>query len=655
MRRILAVLLVLLLTSLGSVAYADSIYYPNPNATEPSSGDFGGDHWIAAPASSRFDACLSIVGRYNKKGELTDKQKAMLSNEGSGGDFYDLAQLLTSVEQSGKPSWAENWPITSAGTQMSLLVMYYGESHVWYGTITHEQVMAAQHAFDTIFGGGSIDPGDSGIDGQSLYWVGGTGRTLGDGRSVKNFVYNLIFDSELQERIDYYHEQYPYMIIPKSKYFNQSGSNVDSSGFMYGNNYIYLCKERASFPPDFTSFTITNGCVIITYKQNSFVASGSTFAVNLGYASSNVSNVATNTIGFVSNSSGNDYYLNTGKAPVEDPTNHWPEPTNPTPQPEPDPPDVPGPPDLPGPPENPTIDPPNPEPEPTGTSPVDYTPWLRAILNALNRLIGDLASHCLHIRSYMRTCANYLGGCFSHLEGYMHDLAEWLAEQLKWDVDIQGYDDAYLRNLLSQIYSRLGDLDSAVSDLSAQLGDIYVRLGDLDSAISDLSAQLGDIYVRLGQILAKIGSGGGRPTTEPEIDDGFDFWQWLLDLITNKLGDIITDFVGDIGGFLNELISKFPFSIPWDIMAYLALLDANRVTPVITFVIPAIDGWWPEQQLVIDLAPFDDAMAAVRSMMLIVWGFILVMKTDWLGKVFDDAVQVVVGFFDRLAGHGSGA
>ena len=351
--------------------------------------------------------------------------------------------------------------------------------------------------------------------------------------------------------------------------------------------------------------------------------------------------------------------------PTVPPVNNWPDPPT---TPNPSPPDVPSPtddptpqpdpPTLPNPGTDVTVDPYTPDPDPptnpvitydpnpTGTA-ADYRPWLDAIL-ALLRMIntsirdgfgdlrGYLTEHCDHIREQIHddvvtlglkvsnavnngfvgferwlqgTFAGYfideldyvIGQQFAELEDYLHSLFQWLASQFDYSFGGSVYDDSSVVNWLRRIYSQLGGASP-------------------------------------------------NPGIGDDPDDGFDWWSWLIGLISDAIGGIVTDLVGDIGGFIAAVAEKFPFSIPADIVAYLTLLDAPRQTPRFVITIPAISGWWASFDFTIDFSPFDTAMATVRSMVLIWWGFVLVMKTDWLGSVFDDAASMVTGFFDRITG-----
>lgn len=300
-----------------------------------------------------------------------------------------------------------------------------------------------------------------------------------------------------------------------------------------------------------------------------------------------------------------------GSLSAQEPTGpgNWPDPPeNPTP---------PEPPTVPDPPENPEPDPPDPpiaptpppiEPPtnviiPTGTTPADYTPWLRAILEQLQTLTSELANHCVHLQEEMQisvnelqdtliridtSLENHIWDLFNGLEDYMHDLAVWLADQLDYNVNVDPYDDSSVLYWLRQIYSRLGNKPKP-------------------------------------------------PTTimDPDPTEPFDFWAWLLDLVNKIVGEIITDLVGDVAGLLDAFKSKFPFSIPWDIAALLALFDGVRATPQFTVRLPAVEGWYDEIVFNIDLTPYNSVAAVCRAAVNIWWVMCLVMRTDWMLGVMD--------------------
>ena len=316
------------------------------------------------------------------------------------------------------------------------------------------------------------------------------------------------------------------------------------------------------------------------------------------------------------------YAQSTEPDPPSGPGN-WPDPpTDPEP---PEPPTVPQPPENPepDPPEPPVAPtPPSPEPPtnvviPTGTTPQDYTPWLRAILEQLQTLTDELAVHCVHLQEEMQisvnelqdtlisqfnSLENHIWDLFNGLEDYMHDLAVWLADQLDYNVNVDPYDDTSVLYWLRQIYYRLGNLPKSPTNI-----------------------------------------------LDPDPTEPFDFWAWLMNLIADTVGGIIGDLVGDVAGLLDLFKDKFPFSIPWDIAALLALLDGTRATPVFDVKLVAVPGWWNETTFRIDLTPFNSVASACRTMVNIVWVMCLVMRTDWMLANMGDSTSFGERFARKVA------
>ena len=309
------------------------------------------------------------------------------------------------------------------------------------------------------------------------------------------------------------------------------------------------------------------------------------------------------------------------------------DPTVPT-EPDPDPPTYYTPPT----PDPPSTDPPYDPTEPTGTSPTDYTPWLRAILLALGGISSDLATHCQHLQAQMKSqatriiqginnqlvnlgasingaigdWAKWLGDCLGEglntLTDNLYDLFHWLAEQFDFTFSADPYDDSGIIGWLRRIYNRLGNG--------------------------------GDPKHYAPTIL--------DPGSEGE-EEPFDFWAWLLERIASILGGVLGGATDAVSTLLDGIRGKFPFSIPWDIMAILGLLSGNRAIPVFTFTIPAIQGWWSEIPIRVDLTPYDSAATACRSMVLIWWALVLAMKTTWL--INDVLGAVSAGIVGRFTGR----
>ena len=373
-------------------------------------------------------------------------------------------------------------------------------------------------------------------------------------------------------------------------------------------------------------YTSTRHCYIsLSSSSDAWTFNGSTFTYQKPENFNPIFNTVTDGHDDVSNYDEQGLIYDSGGGTEPDPPQgpgNWPDPPS-----DPEPPE---PPTVPDPPENPEPDPPDPpiaptppSPEPptnviipTGTTPQDYTPWLRAILEQLQTLTSELANHCVHLQEEMQisvnelqdtliridnSLENHIWDLFNGLEDYLHDLAVWLADQLDYNVNVDPYDDSSVLYWLRKIYSRLGNKPNP-------------------------------------------------PTTimDPDPTEPFDFWAWLLNLINNIVGEIITDLVGDVAGLLDAFKSKFPFSIPWDIAALLTLFDGVRATPQFTVRLPAVQGWYNEIVFNIDLTPYNSVAAVCRAAVNIWWVMCLVMRTDWMLGVMDRASSFAERFVRKV-------
>lgn len=662
----------------------------------------GGNSGIVVSATNNFDAALWAIGRWNTKIQLSHEMFVKLSNEGSGGHFYELATAFHSYAEVGTP----NWPNAAAveGYAISL-----GSDNVWLATVPSSLISDARRDYNTVLNGGSLGGGGGGAVTGDVLVFSGVPRYTGNSSSRFGIcVPSYSSTSEIYRYAgtssDWQSESFRFIGNPLTVYFPVAV--FESTDFLTRfplSEYDYWLMVRFNTTGVLQGWELCAGKnPSVSYGTNSVGAPGTqyvssvTFSEGASLAQSSLtktdwatvhyaydgsslsfSGLSSDSFGSIGLSSTTSSFSLTGSSvrqllhvggfagggggggnnwPTDDPT-PTPDPPE-VPQPSDDPVVEPDPPELPNPVSYPVSDPYTPDPDPP-TNPVitydpnptgdatDYRPWLNAILVLLRKInttvsdgFGDLrgwlTNHCDHIREQIHddsvdlgvhvqtaiqngfvsferwlqgTFAGFfvdqldyvIGQQFSELESYLYDLFHWLASQFDFTFGGESYDDSSVLYWLRRIYARLS-------------------------------------------------SGAPNPGEGGTVDKGFDWWGWLLGLITDALSPIITDFVGDVGGFLATLADVFPFSIPGDIVAYLTLLDAARETPRFVVTIPAVEGWWQSFDYEIDLSPFDDAMGVVRGMYLIYWGLILLMKTDWLGGVFDFATRAVVQFFDKITG-----
>lgn len=211
------------------------------------------------------------------------------------------------------------------------------------------------------------------------------------------------------------------------------------------------------------------------------------------------------------------------------------------------------------------------------TTTVDLTP----ILEAIRTVNSNIISYGDAINADFDTLSNNIAGYFDTFTGYFGDWMDTISGQL------QTWNEQFL---------------------------IEIR---------NVESWLESIFYK---------AGGGNSPSEPDIsvDDG-SWWDWLSGILETLLGDL-PSAVTELSGTFDGLHTLFPFSIPWDLAAMLALFVSEPVTPV--FDIPMPYGYANGAALVasvhVDLSQWDGVMSAVRSVELVAFAAGLALKTRQL-------------------------
>lgn len=210
----------------------------------------------------------------------------------------------------------------------------------------------------------------------------------------------------------------------------------------------------------------------------------------------------------------------------------------------------------------------------TTTTTVDLTPILDAI-----RLVND------NIDEFDANVRSEIGSCCTNMRNL---LDAWFRYFGDWLQTISGQLDEWNRYILQEL--RKANL---------WLEGIFYKSGGGSGSAPDMAAQ---------------------PTS---------WWDWLGGILSGLLGDLPAA-VSALSGSFDGLHNLFPFSLPWDLAAMLALLVSEPVTPVFDLPLPfAADG---VTMVHIDLSPWDGVMSAVRSVMLLVFALGLLLRTRELLK-----------------------
>ena len=188
---------------------------------------------------------------------------------------------------------------------------------------------------------------------------------------------------------------------------------------------------------------------------------------------------------------------------------------------------------------------------------------------------------------------------------------------------------------LSPITERLDIINENIVNL---MGNINEWFGWLDSELELLLKQLRDFQWAVTSWLQMIydnmgnaGSSNSTTTINNYAQDPEGFWDKLSEILAalfaqlpTSLQDLLTQF--------GRLTGVFPFSLPWDLYAMLALFVHSPTTPVFDFPVP----WMNQQhyQLIhVDLSVFNDVASSVRTMELVAFALDLVFMTPKMLKV----------------------
>ena len=598
----------------GSFDYG-VVYGPNSAAGLSDSDD--PRYLVQVYAPNNYYAALIALGYNPTSSSFTADARAYLSNQSTGGAFYDFAQLFSNNntdwgdEITSTPTLTPgiNFDVANMETALKINNSNYGADNVWSAEYTTTQRIAAVTAVGLVLsgtlgggGGGGNVPEDYPPHSYQFNFEdlkGPNAIIQPDNVGISGISPKVTVGASNWTRLHQKAEDYPYVtVLLKTSY---------SGGKYYSWNnwtaYLYMSAQPLTITTDADGYGVrVTGIVGCGLEQ------AGTYNTK-GNWSGNLNNLPSFTTERNIDSTFRYVYVYqtdpTGGQPTVPPTN-WPDPPE---SPTVDPPSVPDPPSD-DPIQQPTdtpIQPPNVWTPIVSPSDPTFTVDLQGILDAL-------ATHCQHIRNnldsnfaqlynnmtdyWSRKYTNFkqfLDGQFGYigdtivdetddLMDYLKELFEWLAEQFDWSVSGTGYNDNTVVSWLRKIYNRLG-------------GGTTIRPPD--------------------------------PVVQPK-----ETGDWLSQLLQNLVNELLSlgqDVLADLVASFSQLISKFPFSIPWDIAAILALLVAEPQAPVLELPQYAYTGVAIQQvgTYRLDLSEWDSVMEVVRPMETILFAGWLAFKTDF--------------------------
>ncbi len=165
-----------------------------------------------------------------------------------------------------------------------------------------------------------------------------------------------------------------------------------------------------------------------------------------------------------------------------------------------------------------------------------------------------------------------------------------------------------------------------VKETNGILQDIYAGLGEfkksVDDALSDILNALKNIKISPSKPVINDGNGG--------IWDFLNFATNLAEKLLDGSDEVFDDFMGgitEVGSGLADLFrTRFPFSIPWDIAAFVAALSAPPETP--HYEIPiTLEQYGIDERIVIDLGDFEIISRISRTFLTVIWSMYLMNLT----------------------------
>ena len=183
-KRALACLLALILALLPVLpdkAYADSTasWATVDGPFTAVKGDGVMDGYVVLNVRSEYLAALALIGRKSDMPQLTNDQLAKLSNESTGGKFYELAQTFVALGEDGHDFHSVAW-WGDVLYQANMVSICGGYGTVWATETTSADIQSALEDYEVIYNGGDLGGGsgsgggsDGGtVDGDYIYFSG---------------------------------------------------------------------------------------------------------------------------------------------------------------------------------------------------------------------------------------------------------------------------------------------------------------------------------------------------------------------------------------------------------------------------------------------------------------------------------------------------
>lgn len=602
--------------------------YEGTGEGEQLSGEYYG---VICLAPTDYTAAILALGVSGDDPRWTTNKKLTLSSSTAGGDFYTFSKRFYNLLENGK-TIAPDFYNSSYKNEMlkqsacSGAAALWGPKYVWACRYPKELYDSAREKLLAVLN----DEDDGGGSGES----GGSQEGEEDGTRIYFKWTEVLDESKLGGVVGVCFNVTKYQDAYNYNSENELGIFI---GFGTGTGTFYTSTD---IKPE--ALSNGYGMDICTYTYRNFIGGKSTVKYNgenymvindtvLNYLMRSPQS-ATKSWSTTATGTPTAYFWTLGDGGGDDepttPDGDWPEPETPTPKPinptVPEPPDptTPSDPVVPDPPTTPTPIGPNYPDAPTVTLPTidddnNFTVDLSGILDAMNE-------HCIHLQNCMIDCSEYmkdvlvdqtyslsvflyqfLGSEFYTTRAHNGNLAEYIVDNL-----LQGLHDG-----LVAVTDNQADLLDYFEDFAAWLDE------KLDFQFPDAYDDTSVVYWLKRIYYMKTGTGINTRPDDP-VADPFGIGQWLSDLannLINALESLFPGLLGDLLGTIDLLKAKFPFSLPWDMMAILGVFAAEPEAPNVEFpCYTYTDGGLVQVGTYdIDMDVYSDVMEGVRFVSLL--------------------------------------
>lgn len=637
-------------------------------------GDASGSlYGVMVYAPNKYAAAMLVCGVAWNDSRIDHDKRMALSNESLGGDFYTFAQRFSTISDG---SGSFNVPDFYGNA-------YKNENMLWGVCSTYSKLYKAVNIYKALYNNTQLQNAKSKLNDI----LDGNDESGGDEPSVEPEIGNYIYLCTC-ESIPYSNASrrvYEFTVnnngnivagqnvgtansvnTPNVQYVDfyinstfYESLDIDEHEFMcfINNNYLQIFQyETVEKTVSTTGYTykIYNSRIIQYSNSSMYIDNNGRYCVFMNSAvipvfSSKTTNSKSEGWAFdhdLGNTDGGGGSGGSGGS-GDTPDGDWPDDD---PVVTPTPPELPTPrdPTIPIQPQDPTVvDTPAPQlPDPTDPTipvvgnPVDddnFTADLQGVIDAMNE-------HCIHLQQRMGIVGDYVTSCFqvsiNDLISAMNTAFATYAGNLVTNMHTEH--DADRTTISNQVAWLVDDVNENFDVLMEYLDDLW---GFLDEKLDFSFTEYNDDSLMgwLEKIYMKLGSGIDTTPVDPVSEpDGSGDWlsQFLASFFGALLGSLAS-VLTDATATMATLATKFPFSIPWDIMAILGMLVATPVCPDVEIPCYSLtaNGLSQVGSYEINLEDIEFAVEGIRWMLRI--GFILLLLSRT--KDFIELIEGVIG------------